>query len=102
MQVPGQNAALKTKSQGKPKKPLSETMIKLLEEALQKKTLKEDLKLKLKKNDKNVLIKYTKRLEISNVGEANTQEQILDAICEFLVTDEGKRMAAHNLSEVTY
>ena len=102
MQVPVHQITQKTKASGKPKKPLSDTMVKLLEEALQKKTLKEDLKMKLKKNEKNVLIKYTKKLEITNVGEANTQDQILDAICEFLVTDEGKRMAAHNLSDTTY
>jgi hypothetical protein len=34
-------------------------MVKLLEEALGKITLKEDLKMKLKKNEKTVLIKYT-------------------------------------------
>lgn len=30
------------------------------------------------------------------------QEQILDAICEFLVTEEGKRRAAYCLTDVTY
>ena len=39
---------------------------------------------------------------MTNVNLENTQEHILDAICEFLVTDEGKRMAAHSLSEATY
>lgn len=34
--------------------------------------------------------------------EALNQEQILDAICEFLVTEEGKRRAAHSLTDVTY
>ena len=34
--------------------------------------------------------------------EALNQEQILDAICEFLVTDDGKLRAAHCLTDVTY
>lgn len=86
----------------KQKKPLSEEMIKLLDEALARQTSKEELKQKLKKNEKSILIKYTKKLEMNNVGEANSQEQILDAICEFLVTEKGKRMAAHSLTEATY
>ena len=78
-------------------------MVKLLEEALGKCTLKDDLKMKLKKNEKSVLIKYTKKLEMVNVNsEALNQEQILDAICEFLVTEEGKRRAAYSLTDSTY
>ena len=49
-------------------------MIKQLDDALKKHTSKDELRQKLKKNEKAVLIKYTKKLEMTNVGEHNTQE----------------------------
>lgn len=84
------------------KKQLSENMLKLYQEALLKQTSREELKMKLRKNDKTVLIKYTRKLEMQGVGDENTHEQILDSICEFLITNEGKKMAALSLSESTY
>jgi PHD/YefM family antitoxin component YafN of YafNO toxin-antitoxin module len=60
------------------------------------------MKQKLKNNEKTVLLKYVGKLEMKNVKEDATQDQILEAICQFLITDEGKKMAAYSLSEKTY
>jgi len=83
-------------------KVLSENMKKLYAEALATTNTKDELKIKLKKNDKATLTKYVNKLEMKGITSDASQEQILDAICEFLITAEGKYRAAFNLSENTY
>jgi hypothetical protein len=77
-------------------------MKKLYDEALATTNTKDELKIKLKKNDKATLTKYINKLEMKGISSDATQEQILDAICEFLITPEGKYRAVFNLSETTY
>ena len=81
---------------------MSESMRKQYEEAIATPSSIQGMKQKLKNNEKTVLLKYIGKLEMKNVKEDATQEQILEAICQFLITDEGKKMAAYSLSEKTY
>jgi hypothetical protein len=74
----------------------------LYQAALQRDITKEELKTKIKNNDQTVLLKYLKKLEMAPLPPTATHEEILMKICEFLVTNEGKLMAAYSLSESTY
>lgn len=59
---------------------------------------------KLRSNPKDLLIKYMRKLALeapANIDNV-THEQILDLLCEFLMTDQGKLKAAYTLQENTY
>ncbi|TNV85379.1 hypothetical protein FGO68_gene11985 [Halteria grandinella] len=77
-------------------------MKKLYEQALQLQTKKMSLVEKLKSNERSLLIKYMKKLELPSPDESMSTEGILDSICTFLVTNEGKRKAALSMQEATY